>query len=116
MRSRVLGPRGSFLERRCEELRLSFGTRAIGRSTANSNDLRLYAATASSLIGIKKIMELANFAASDTTAFEPFERQGEPGVWSVEHIDDDGGIEQVIFIGQSAERRCREYAGFRLQL
>jgi len=37
-----------------------------------------------------------------------FER--EPGVWSVEKIDDDGGIEQAIFIGPGAERRCREYA------
>lgn len=37
-----------------------------------------------------------------------FER--EPGVWSVEKIDDDGGIEQAIFIGPGAERRCRKYA------
>jgi hypothetical protein len=38
----------------------------------------------------------------------PFER--EPGIWSVEKIDDDGGIEQTIFIGPEAERRCRGYA------
>jgi hypothetical protein len=42
-----------------------------------------------------------------------FERRGEPGVWSIERIDDDGGIEQAIFIGPDAERRCREYAGWR---
>lgn len=39
-----------------------------------------------------------------------FERQGEPGVWSVEYIDDDGGIEQAVFIGHNAENRCRVFA------
>jgi uncharacterized protein YaeQ len=43
-----------------------------------------------------------------TKTMSAFER--EPGVWSVEKIDDDGGIEQAIFIGPGAERRCRKYA------
>jgi hypothetical protein len=45
-----------------------------------------------------------------TKTMSAFER--EPGVWSVEKIDDDGGIEQAIFIGPGAERRCRKYAAF----
>lgn len=39
-----------------------------------------------------------------------FERSGEPGVWSVERIDEDGGIEQAIFIGPDAEARARAYS------
>lgn len=41
-----------------------------------------------------------------------FERQGEPGVWSTEIIDEDGGIEQAIFIGPRAEQRALDYAAF----
>lgn len=46
-------------------------------------------------------------------AAEVFERKGEPGAWSVEWIDEDGGIEQAIFIGPDAEARAREYASFK---
>jgi hypothetical protein len=37
---------------------------------------------------------------------EPHASQG----WTVEAIDDDGGIEQAIFIGPRAEVRARHYA------
>ena len=45
---------------------------------------------------------------------EPFEREGEPGVWSVEQIGEDGEIHQAIFCGPESESRCREYARFKL--
>jgi hypothetical protein len=41
---------------------------------------------------------------------EPFERAGEPSVWSIEQIGQDGEIYQAIFCGPDAETRCREYA------
>lgn len=32
-----------------------------------------------------------------------------PGAWVVERIDDDGGIEQAVFIGPLARDRAFEY-------
>ncbi|WP_428989853.1 hypothetical protein [Methylocapsa aurea] len=43
----------------------------------------------------------------------PFERKGEPGVWSIEEIGPDGEIHQAIFIGPEAKERCEEYAAFK---
>lgn len=34
------------------------------------------------------------------------------GAWTVETIDDDGGIEQAIFDGPNAEERARAYRDF----
>lgn len=33
-----------------------------------------------------------------------------PGAWVVERIDDDGGIEQTIFIGPRSRERAFAYA------
>jgi hypothetical protein len=40
---------------------------------------------------------------------EVAERKDQPGAWTVEAIDDDGGIEQAIFIGPNARERASEY-------
>lgn len=37
-------------------------------------------------------------------------RRGSEGAWNVEAIDDDGSIEQAIFVGPGAEQRARRYA------
>lgn len=41
-----------------------------------------------------------------------FERHDDPGVWTVEVIDEgsEGEVYQALFVGPNAERRCREYA------
>jgi hypothetical protein len=44
---------------------------------------------------------------------EVFERKGQPGVWSVEAIGEDGEIYQAIFIGPEAKARAVEYAAFK---
>lgn len=36
-----------------------------------------------------------------------------PGAWVVERIDDDGGIEQAVFIGPLARDRAFEYANLK---
>lgn len=41
------------------------------------------------------------------------ERELTRGVWDVEAIDTDGGVEQAIFLGPKAEERAREYASRR---
>lgn len=41
------------------------------------------------------------------------ERELTHGVWGVEAIDTDGGVEQAIFLGPKAEERAREYASRR---
>lgn len=43
------------------------------------------------------------------------EREGGPGVWTVEAIDmaNDGAIYQAIFCGPDAEQRAREYRDFK---
>ncbi len=48
-----------------------------------------------------------------TTISEPFEREGEPGAWSIEEIGSDGEIYQAIFTGPMAEDRAREYWAFK---
>ena len=40
------------------------------------------------------------------------ESVGIPGAWTVEAIDDDGGIEQAIFLGPRARERAEAYAAF----
>ncbi len=52
---------------------------------------------------------------NETTISEAFEREGEPGVWSIEEIGSDGEIYQAIFIGPDAEQRCREYHAFKYE-
>jgi hypothetical protein len=44
---------------------------------------------------------------------EVFEREGSPGVWSVEAIGPDGEIYQAMFIGPEARERAVEYAAFK---
>jgi hypothetical protein len=44
------------------------------------------------------------------TQVEVVERRDMPGAWTVEVIDDDGGIEQAIFLGPRANQRAQEYA------
>ena len=41
---------------------------------------------------------------NETTISEAFEREGEPGVWSIEEIGSDGEIYQAIFIGPDGGR------------
>lgn len=38
------------------------------------------------------------------------EHRDDPGVWVIETVDDDGGVDQVHFRGQEAEARARAYA------
>ncbi|MGO9135664.1 MAG: hypothetical protein ACLP8A_16655 [Methylovirgula sp.] len=40
------------------------------------------------------------------------ERNDAPGAWSVEAIDEDGGIEQAIFAGPKARERAEAYRAF----
>ena len=40
-------------------------------------------------------------------------RRNAPGAWTVEAIDDDGGIEQAIFVGPLAEDRANDFARHR---
>jgi hypothetical protein len=40
------------------------------------------------------------------------ERKDMPGAWTVEAIDDDGGIEQAIFMGPKAHERAETYRTF----
>lgn len=50
------------------------------------------------------------------TAFphiEVFRREGSPGIWAVEAVDDDGGIEQALFAGRDPEKAAREFAEWR---
>lgn len=37
-------------------------------------------------------------------------RRDSDGAWNVEAIDDDGSVEQAIFVGPDAEKRARRYA------
>jgi hypothetical protein len=46
-------------------------------------------------------------------SIEVFERKGQPGVWSVEAIGDDGEIYQALFVGPEAKARAIEYAAFK---
>lgn len=41
------------------------------------------------------------------------ERRGAPGAWNVEAIDEEGSIEQAIFLGPKAEERAHDYAAHR---
>jgi len=43
---------------------------------------------------------------------EVSERRGASGAWNVEAVDQDGSIEQAIFLGPDAEVRARRYAAF----
>lgn len=57
-------------------------------------------------------MSLEDAAINDcnaSTISEPFEREGEPGVWSIEEIFRSGEYASVLFCGENAEARCREY-------
>jgi hypothetical protein len=55
--------------------------------------------------------------SSDDLQVSVVERNGQPGVWSVEAIDmaDDGDVYQAIFHGPEAEKRAREYARFKYE-
>ena len=44
---------------------------------------------------------------------EIVEPDGIPGAWTVEAIDDRGGIEQTIFLGPKARERAQDYALYR---
>lgn len=37
----------------------------------------------------------------------------DPGAWTVEAYDNDGGVEQAVFYGQHAADRAREYAAWK---
>jgi hypothetical protein len=43
---------------------------------------------------------------------EVAERKDSPGAWTVEAIDNDGGIEQAIFAGPKARERAEAYSRF----
>ena len=50
-------------------------------------------------------------AATLDVAIEP--RRDWPGAWTVEAIDDEGGIEQAIFAGPLAQERAHDYLAYR---
>lgn len=56
------------------------------------------------------ITQAADLSIRDLERGKPFERKGEPGVWSVEDFGSDGEIYQAIFAGPLAEKRAAQYA------
>jgi hypothetical protein len=48
----------------------------------------------------------------ETYIIEIAERKDAPGAWTVEAIDEDGGIERAIFAGPRARERAETYASY----